>query len=438
MKRLLAIILALVLMFAFVSCAVEATPEPEPEPPPAVEPEPAPEPESEPEDEPEDVEEPGEVEDEPVLAGDLPPLNIPDFEGQIAIVTNTIDQNEEEFRSAHALVELLGPSRVIHRTWPVQFAAEGEMMITILSELASNPNVGAIIINQAVVNTNAAIDAVREIRGDDIFIAVANPAEDPRDTYARVDLGLDINNPDLGEGFVAQAAAMGAETIVHYSFPRHMAVPALAARRDRIQAAAEAAGIAFHDLPTPDPMEEGGMAASQLFVSQDVGRQIEEFGTETVFFTTNCGQQIPLLQQVLAYGAMYVQPCCPSPFHAFPAALGLAATQREAMETFSTPEIIEMTRDAIIAADMQGRLSNWYLPASMANTTVAFLYAVEWLNGNVTTEVGQLDLDVLQRLFADYAEHILGERIYLELTPLTIGDESFSTIQVFLMPFLVY
>ena len=130
------------------------------------------------------------------------------FPGRIAIVTNTIDQNEEEFRSAEALVQRYGVDRIIHRTWPVYFATEPEMMITLLSEIASDLDVGAIIINQAVVNTNAAIDAVREIRGDDIFIAVVASAEDPRDTYARVDLSLDINNPAVGALFVEQAVAV--------------------------------------------------------------------------------------------------------------------------------------------------------------------------------------------------------------------------------------
>jgi len=360
------------------------------------------------------------------------------FPGIIAIVTNTIDQNEEEFRSAEVLVEKFGEDKVIHRTWPVNFAAEGEMMITILTELASDLDVGAIIINQAVVNTNAAIDAVRAIRGDDIFIAVCNPAEDPRDIYARVDLALDVNNPVIGELFVQQAALMGAETIAHYSFPRHMAVPALAARRDIMAAAAEAAGIRFVDLPSPDPMEEGGMAASQLFISQDVGRQVAELGVNTAFFSTNCGQQIPLLQQVLAYGAMYVQPCCPSPFHAFPAALGLAADDSEALGEFSIAEIIERTREAVAEAGLTGRLSNWGVPASMSNTEVAFMYAVEWLNNRVTREVGQLDTTVLTTLMADYIERMTGERLYPEFRPLTIGDESFSIIQVFTVPYLLY
>jgi len=416
MKKVLIILLVLGLLVFAAACAGDTTP-PAADPDP-VEETPTPEP-TEPEDEPEPTD------DEP-------------FPGIIAVVTNTIDQNEEEFRSAEALVERFGADKVIHRTWPVYFATEPEMMITLLTEIASDLDVGAIVINQAVVNTNAAIDAVREIRGDDIFIVVASAAEDPADVYARVDLSLDVNNPDIGALLVEQAVQMGAETIAHYSFPRHMAIPMLSARRDNMQAAAEAAGLRFVDLPSPDPMEEGGMAASQLFISQDVGRQVEELGENTVFFSTNCGQQIPLLQQVLAYGAMYVQPCCPSPFHAFPQALGLAAPGEEAVGLYSIAEIVALTREAVADAGMTGRLSNWALPGSMAYTTVGFMYAVEWLNGNVTQEVGQVDQAVLLRLLGDYAEEMLGERMYPILSQLHIGDDVFSTMYVILMPYIVY
>ncbi|MCL2420971.1 MAG: DUF3798 domain-containing protein [Defluviitaleaceae bacterium] len=429
MKKAISIILVLSMLLVVVACAAPAAPAPaaDPEPAPVVEEEPAPVVEEEPApieaDEPEEADEV--VEDAP-------------FPGIIAVVTNTVDQNEEEFRSAEALVNRFGADRVIHRTWPVYFATEPEMMITILTEIASDLDVGAIVINQAVVNTNAAIDAVRELRGDDIFIVVASAAEDPRDVYARVDLSLDVNNPDIGALFVEQAVAMGAETIAHYSFPRHMAIPMLATRRDNMAAAAEAAGIRFVDLPSPDPMEEGGMAASQLFISQDVGRQVEELGVNTAFFSTNCGQQIPLLQQVLEYGAMYIQPCCPSPFHAFPQALGLAATQEEAVQQFSIGEIVDATRTAIVEADMQGRLSNWALPGSMAYTTVGFMYAVEWLNGNVSQQTGYVDAAVLNRLFGDYSQEVLGERMYPILSQLQIGPDTFSTMYVILMPYLVY
>ena len=313
-------------------------------------------------------------------------------------------------------------------------------MMTILRLVAENPEVGAIIINQAVLNTNAAIDVVRRVRGDDIFIVAVNPFERPDDVSMRADLALGTNHAAIGEHFVAQAVAMGAHTIVHYSFPRHMAVPWMAARRDSMANAAAAAGIAFHDLDSPDPMEEGGMPASQLFIYQDVPRRIQEFGVDTVFFSTNCGQQIPLISRVLSGGALYVQPCCPSPFHAVPTALGLAADQIEAVQFFSISDMNELKAQIVAEFGMTGRLSNWPVPLSMAFTEVGFYYAVEWLNGRLNTgAVVYPDMDLVNRLFGDFVERQIGERSYLDLTLLTEGGIAYPRIIVGLpATFLVY
>ena len=439
MKKTLCTILALCMLFTVIAAcagdppapvAIQPAPEPAPAPaePAAPAPAPAPAPEEAPVAHPE-VSEPTWFE-----------LN-PDFPGRIGIITNTIDQNEEEFRSAEALVRMYGSHKIIHRTWPVRFAEEAEMMITIMSDLARDPQINAIIINQAVINTNAAIDRAREIREEmeqPIFIVSAAAAEMPADVSLRVDLSLDVNNPAIGERFVEQALEMGAKTIAHYSFPRHMAIPPLSVRRDRIAAAAETAGIKFVDLSSPDPMEEGGMAASQLFISQDVPRQVADLGVDTAFFSTNCGQQIPLLNGVLETGAMYVQPCCPSPFHAFPTALGLAADQSEALINFTPQEIIAATSEAVRAAGMSGRLSNYAMPASMVWTTVGFMYAVEWLNGNAPQEVGKVDIDLLNTLVGDYSYFLFGERKYFALSEQEIDGVVYPLIIVGLAPYIVY
>jgi hypothetical protein len=234
---------------------------------------------------------------------------------------------------------------------------------------------------------------------------------------------------------------MNADNIIHYSFPRHMAVPMLAARRDLMRETAEAAGINFIEVSSPDPMEEGGMPASQLFISQDVPRQIAEHGPETVFFSTNCGQQIPLLQQVIEGGAMFAQPCCPSPFHAFPTALGLVAEgggDAEAMRLFSPQEIIDLTRQAVADAGLTGRLSNWSMPASMIWTTIGFMYAVEWLNGNAPQEIGVIDNDLIHNLVGEYTYFLLGERHYFSFSALEIDGVSYDRFLVGVGEFLVY
>ena len=47
-------------------------------------------------------------------------------------------------------------------------------------------------------------------------------------------------------------------------------------------------------------------------------------GKKVAFFSTNCAMQEALQTAVLAQpNAYYPQPCCPSPYHAFPATLGL-------------------------------------------------------------------------------------------------------------------
>jgi hypothetical protein len=171
---------------------------------------------------------------------------------------------------------------------------------------------------------------------------------------------------------------------------------------------------------------------------QDVGKRVEELGVNTAFFSTLCGENLPLLHQVIEHGALYVHPCCPSPFHTFPMVLGLAETQADAAREFSISEILEATREVIAAAGMQGRISNWILPVSMAHTAVAFMYAVEWLNGRVSQQAGVIDEAVLLSLFGDYVEEMLGERMYPQLSQLQIESYTLSTMFEVLMPFIVY
>ena len=45
-------------------------------------------------------------------------------EGKIAIITNTLSQNEEEFRSADFMVEKYGADRITHDVMPDNFMTE--------------------------------------------------------------------------------------------------------------------------------------------------------------------------------------------------------------------------------------------------------------------------------------------------------------------------
>ena len=59
------------------------------------------------------------------LASFAPAAEAAAKKGKVAIVTNTVSQNEEEYRSAQEMVKKYG-DRIVHVTWPDNFMAEQE------------------------------------------------------------------------------------------------------------------------------------------------------------------------------------------------------------------------------------------------------------------------------------------------------------------------
>jgi hypothetical protein len=335
---------------------------------------------------------------------------------------------------------------IIHRTWPALFTQEPEQMITTMQEVAAMETVQAIIINQAVANTNAAIDAARATNPD-LFIISINAAEDPFDVAQRADIAFDINNLIIGEPLVLQAMAMGAETVVHYTFPRHMGVPMLALRRDVMRATAEANGLNWVDAEAPDPTGDSGVAATQMHIMQDIPRMVEEHGPNTVFFGTNCGMMTPMIEQVIEMGAIFAQPCCPSPYHAFPLALGIQDTVNTGeVDEDGEPiyalrnlrEVLDATSEAIAARGMSGRLSNWAVPAGMMWTNVAVEYALAVINGDIEHTPGTVDEAFIQRHAEQYIYDTIGEHIAISLDRMEMDGRRIEHFVLGLVGFFVY
>ena len=187
---------------------------------------------------------------------------------KIGLVTGTVSQNEDEYRGAEAAIAKY-PGLVKHVTYPDNFMQEQETYIAQITGLAADPEVKAIIVNQAVPGTIAAIRRVRETRPEMIFIA-GEPHEDPPLIEPVVDVTLIPNQPERGKTIPQLAKEMGATALLHYSFPRHMSYAQLAERRDIMRAESEKLGMLFIDVNAPDPMGEGGIPAAQQFILEDV------------------------------------------------------------------------------------------------------------------------------------------------------------------------
>jgi len=369
------------------------------------------------------------------------------FPGRIAIVTTTEEQYPEEYYAARAFVQRFGDDKIIHRTWPYSFPIERERMISVLQEIAADPEVRALIISQAVVNTNEAVDELLAIR-EDIFIVYVLPAELQEDVAVRADMILDIDTSGLGARIVRQAHAMGAQTFIHYSFPRHMGVPILANRRDDMSAEAERLGMRFQDTLAPDPMGNGGVAATQLFLLDDVPRQIQQHGVNTAFFGTNCGMQPPLISGAVEGGAIFVQPCCPSPYHGYPGGLGIEGMMASGRFTEEHPHEILIPRDpaavindlrsAVESAGASGRISTWPSSSAMLLTTMGVEYAIKWINGDVPNNRDSFDMDALAEIGRAYNQQVSGEAIAVRLNTLSINGQIYSNFIQVASDYLVF
>ncbi|KAF0196609.1 MAG: hypothetical protein FD169_862 [Bacillota bacterium] len=307
---------------------------------------------------------------------------------KVGIMTGTAVQNEEELRAAENAKKKYG-DRIVLTTYPAKFATETETTISNLKAIASDKSVKAIIINQAVVGSASAIDAVKKMRPDMLIIA-GTPGED-RDLMAgKADILMQLNDIERGVNIIEQAHKMGAKTFVHYSFARHMSNATLYDRRVLMEKTCEKLGIKFVFADAPDPTGEGGTPGTQQFIMEDVPRKIAQYGKDTAFFGTNCSMMEPMIKQVIAGKAIFPVQCCPSPYHAYPGALGISIpTDKQG----NVPYVIEQIKIALTKVGMEKRVSTWPVPVNMLYIEAGVDYAMAYLNNQTNGMVDMVSLE---------------------------------------------
>ena len=301
---------------------------------------------------------------------------------KIAILTGTTSQGEEEFRAAER-AQKADPEHIITDTYPDNFMAETETTISQLVAFASDPDVKAIVMCQAVPGAKAAFDKIRAMGRDDMLLIAGVPQEDPAVITAAADFVLYTDEPKQGDTIMETCAKWGVDVFVHYSFPRHLAMETIAARKALLEENAAALGIEYVEATAPDPTGDAGVAGAQQFILEDVPAKLKEYeGKKVAFFTTNCGMQEPLQAAILDQpNAYYPQPCCPSPYHAFPASLGL-----EIQAGGDDTEALKAIAAVLKEHNALGRYSTWPSPVNMSIIDVSVEYAKKWIAGEITSK----------------------------------------------------
>ena len=272
----------------------------------------------------------------------------------IGIVTGSVSQSEDDRRGAEAFQAMYGEDRVTLAIYPDNFTEELETTIQTIVNLSDDPEMKAIIVNQAIPGTTEAFRQIKERRPDILCIA-GESHEDLPEIGSAADLVC--NNDFVARGYliIRTAHELGCDTFVHISFPRHLSYETMSRRVAIMKAACEEFGMKFEMETAPDPTTDVGVPGAQAYILEHVPEWVEKYGTNSAYFCTNDAHTEPLLKQLLEYGGYFIEADLPSPLMGYPGALGLDLTE----EAGDFEKILAKVESAINEKGGAGRFGTW-------------------------------------------------------------------------------
>ena len=281
-----------------------------------------------------------------------PEDNAEDF--RIGIVTGSFSQSEDDRRGAEAFQAKYGEDKVTLAIYPDNFTEEAETTMNIMSDLADDPKIKAIVVNQAIEGTVDAFRKIKEKRPD--ILCIAGETFDEFDDIKEV-ADLVVNNDFVARGYLMiwTAKQLGCDTFVHISFPRHLSYDSYSRRLSVMKAACEEFDIKFEMEEAPDPTTEVGVPGAQAYIKEHVPGWVEKYGQNCAYFCTNDAHTEPLIKGLMEHGGYFIEADLPSPMMGYPGALGLDLTGYNG-------DFEKMTDDveaAIVAGNGADRFGTW-------------------------------------------------------------------------------
>lgn len=272
----------------------------------------------------------------------------------IGIVTGSVSQSEDDRRGAEKFQEMYGADNVKLAIYPDNFTDELETTIQTIVNLSDDPDMKAIVVNQAVPGTTEAFRRIKERRPDILCIA-GESHEDLPEIGSAADLVC--NNDFVARGYliIKTAHELGCDTFVHVSFPRHMAYETMSRRVAIMRETCNEYGMKFVLETAPDPTSDVGVSGAQAYLLEKVPEWVDKYGKNAAYFCTNDAHTEPLLKQLLAYGGYFIEADLPSPLMGYPGALGIDLTA----EAGDFEKILNKVEAAVNEKGGAGRFGTW-------------------------------------------------------------------------------
>lgn len=308
-------------------------------------------------------------------------------EKKVAILVAPEAQYPEDYKAAAELAAEYPEKIVIKEYADSRVLKVGNPeILTISEELASDPEIGAIIYARATQFTSNAISAAKS-KNPEIVTLCVEPEESVEKISSLANLVFCVDWTKAANDIVATAKKQGAKYFVVFSINRHITDnPLISGANTAIKAACEAEGISYVYENSLDPIYSTGINGARKYIHEAVARlynngNIE--GSDVALFSTDGSVQPALIESSNSKGLIYVCPSFPTAYN------GLGEVYEAAMpeKTADIKTYIESIKTAAAAdAEGKGRFSSYKFPLASTLLKSALYCAFDILNGTTTAE----------------------------------------------------
>jgi hypothetical protein len=287
---------------------------------------------------------------------------------RVGLITGEDDQGADDVLGAKEMIARYGAAStgglILHEVYPSDYLHNARAMAEMIEKMAEDPLVKVIIVNQAIPGTAEGFRRVK-LKRPDIYRLAGEPFESPELVAANADLAVAGDFVARGYLIPYTAKSLGAEYLVHISFPRHLAYDTVALRLRIMEEACKDLGLGFYQEIAPDPVTQIGVAGAQRFIMENYPKWLKKYGPKTAFFSTNDAHTEPLLRQMAFYGGYFIEADIPSTLLGYPGAFNLNLNPFLGQWVY----ILGVVEDAVSMAGGSGRLGTWVYPLGFTQTT---------------------------------------------------------------------
>ncbi|MBR3780327.1 MAG: DUF3798 domain-containing protein [Clostridia bacterium] len=305
-------------------------------------------------------------------------------EKKVAILVAPEAQYPEDYKAAQELAAE-HPEKVIVKEYSdsrILRAGDPEIM-QFSKELASDPEIGAIIYARATQFTTNAIREAEAANPEIVTICI-EPEESIETVSSLANLVFCADWAKVAADAVAAAKAQGAEQFVVFSINRHITNnPMYTSLNTAFKNECEAQGLKYVYDNSVDPIYSSGIKGAKLYIRESVARLYNNekiSGTNVALFSTDSSVQSTLIEVANERGLIYVCPSFPTAYNGLGEVYEIAKPEKISdIKTY-----IENAKTA--STEGKAKLSMYNFPLAATLLKSALYCAFDILNGTTTAE----------------------------------------------------